>query len=427
MFRENPFFAYLDESKTKGSIWWIVITYVVVSGLWILFSDRIIAAFFTDPAQRLLWSIIKGWLFVVVTGLLLFALISRLTSHMRRGHQTLLATSPIGITIIAPDGKIAIANWRAEEILNLPRKEITQVTYNAPAWHITDISGGPLAPEEVPFARVMATGKPVFDMQLQIQPAGAKAKKISVNAAPVIDKRGRIECVIVVFMDITERLRIEDELRETIREKDRLLHELNHRVNNNLQLISNLVSLQSKSVHDRNAIALLEENQNRIRSIALVQEKLYLTKGISSIKLSDYIADLAQSIMRTFHAQERGIRLRLDVENVELEMEPAVTVGLIINEVVSNSLTHAFPDGRQGEIWISLHCHDTDVVELDIGDNGVGIPEGIDPRKTGTLGMRLLFSLAEKQLEGSIELIRKRGTMYRIRFRNVPASSLTGR
>ena len=212
----------------------------------------------------------------------------------------------------------------------------------------------------------------------------------------------------------------------SLQEKETLLKEVYHRVKNNLQVVTSLFDMQLARLPEGQAHTALRDAADRVGAMALVHEKLYLTKGISSIRLSDYISDLAHSIMLTFHAQERGISLRLDVEDVELEMERAITCGLIINEVVSNSLTHAFPDGRNGEIWISLHSHDRDTVELDIGDNGVGIPDGVDPRKTGTLGMRLIFSLAEEQMEGSIELVRGRGTTYRIRFKNAPVTSLTG-
>lgn len=145
-----------------------------------------------------------------------------------------------------------------------------------------------------------------------------------------------------------EQQEAEKKLHASIKEKDFLLQELNHRVNNNLQLISNMLSLQRRYIRDKNDIALIDENQNRIRSIALVHEKLYLTRGFSTIDLSTYISDLANSIFRSFVTEKSDIKLKVDVENIPMEIERAVTCGLIINELLSNSLKYAFPDGRGG-------------------------------------------------------------------------------
>lgn len=240
------------------------------------------------------------------------------------------------------------------------------------------------------------------------------------------DEKGEFKQAHCIFTDITERKESEEKLRDSLKEKDILLQELNHRVNNNLQLISNLLSLQRRYIIDKADISLFDENQNRIRSIALVHEKLYLSKGFSTINLSAYISDLASSIFHSFMTEEGVIKLKIDVEDIPMEIERAVTCGLIINELLSNSLKYAFPDEREGEVMISLHKAGKDSIELAVGNNGVGIPDGIDPRTAKTLGMQLVYILAEKQLDGFIELDRKNGTTFKITFKYVPVELPVG-
>jgi len=207
------------------------------------------------------------------------------------------------------------------------------------------------------------------------------------------------------------------ELRLSIKEKELLLRELNHRVNNNLQLIINLTSLQRKFINDEKDAAIFDENQRRIKSIAMIHEKLYLKKGIFNIKFSEYIKDLARSIFNSFVPFDRLLDLKVDVEDVKLDIERSVTCGLIINEVISNAIKYAFSGRARGEILISLHKRGEDDIELILSDNGIGMPYDIDLREPRSLGMKLIYDLAEKQLDGRITLDRSGGTTFRIVFK----------
>jgi two-component sensor histidine kinase len=209
------------------------------------------------------------------------------------------------------------------------------------------------------------------------------------------------------------------ELMEAVKEKEFLLRELNHRVNNNLQLISSLLTLQGKYTHDKNADSVLLDCKNRIRSIGLVHEKLYLIKGVTNIDLREYISELVRNIFNSLVDKSSGIKLIVDVENLALDVERSIICGLIINELVSNSLKYAFTDKRNAEILISLHAHDNGMVEMVYRDNGVGIPAHVDIATTKTLGLQLIMVMAQRQLESTVELKRDHGTVFRFVFKAV--------
>jgi len=232
------------------------------------------------------------------------------------------------------------------------------------------------------------------------------------------DANGLITGILGVSRDITERKKAEDRIKASLEEKEVLLREIHHRVKNNIQVISSLLRLQSHYIKDKKYKEMLKESQNRIKSMALVHEKLYQSESLASINFKDYIETLVRTLFRAYRTSTDRIDLNLEVEDVSLDIDTAIPCGLIINELVSNALEHAFPDSREGEITISLHPVNS-FIELAVSDNGVGLPEGFDFRTTETLGLHLVTLLAENQLEGEINVDQSRGTSFRIRFKKV--------
>jgi two-component sensor histidine kinase len=162
---------------------------------------------------------------------------------------------------------------------------------------------------------------------------------------------------------------------------------------------------------------MLRESQNRIRTMALIHENLYQSEDLSHINFPEYIRTLTYGLVRSYKEGTQQVSLTFDIDNVNLGVDAAIPCGLIINELVTNSLKHAFPHGRRGEIAVS--CHSTGgAIEFSVRDNGVGIPEGVDFRNSGSLGLHLVTILAEDQLNGRITLSRKRGTEFCITFRS---------
>ena len=229
----------------------------------------------------------------------------------------------------------------------------------------------------------------------------------------------RVANYIGTITDITERKHAEEQLKESLREKEILLREIHHRVKNNMQVISSLLMLQEELSEDEKVIEMLKDSQNRIISMALIHEKLYRSENFSRIDLKEYIDDLVSGLFQSYGISEDKVALNINAENVLLGIDSAIPCGLIINELVSNSLKHAFPEYESGEINILIHSTDEDMIELSIGDNGIGIPEDLDFRKTESLGLRIVNVLVDNQLHGEITLNRARGTEFKIQFRGI--------
>jgi two-component sensor histidine kinase len=213
---------------------------------------------------------------------------------------------------------------------------------------------------------------------------------------------------------IRARDRAEEQIKASLKEKEVLLKEIHHRVKNNLQVVSSLLNLQSGYIRDKEALEMFKESQNRVKSMALIHEKLYQSKDLSRVNFADYIQILLAHLFYSYAINSRTITLKINVGDVLLGIETAIPCGLIINELVSNSLKHAFPAGKQGEIRIDLHS-DNNRFRLIVGDTGVGFPKDLDFRNTGTLGLELVDTLTD-QLGGTIELHSNGGTECKIIF-----------
>ena len=235
-----------------------------------------------------------------------------------------------------------------------------------------------------------------------------------VVSAGLIEYKGR-PAGVASFLDITENKKVEGQLRNSLAEKEVLLKEVHHRVKNNMQIISTLLDLQSETIIDEEALRAFRESQDRIRAMALVHEKLYQSADFSSIDLGEYIEKLANVLFNSYMADSERITLKVDVRHIPLEIDKAIPCGLIINELLSNALKHAFPDGRKGEISIRFDVEEDDRITLTVADNGVGMPEGVDPAHSRTLGLQLVSMLA-RQLRGEISLELTAGTVFTIRF-----------
>ncbi|MBI3518344.1 MAG: PAS domain S-box protein [Bacteroidetes bacterium] len=217
-----------------------------------------------------------------------------------------------------------------------------------------------------------------------------------------------------IGFDITENKINEEKITQSLKEKDILLKEVHHRVKNNMQVISSILNLQSSYVKDTYALNLLKECQNRIKSMAFIHESLYQTKNFESVNFSEYVTTLSKNLVHTYSINTKKIKLILTLDNLFLSLDASIPCGLIINEIISNSLKYAFPDNRDGIIFVTLRVN-KNKVKIEVGDNGVGIPENIDVKNTQTLGLQLVDTLIE-QLNGTFKLIRKNGTIFSIEF-----------
>jgi len=229
-----------------------------------------------------------------------------------------------------------------------------------------------------------------------------------------IDYRTRL-AIQGSVLDVTERRKAEDRLQASLREKEVLLQEIHHRVKNNMQVISSLLNLQSKHLTDPVAVEMFRECQHRIRTMALVHESLYKSSDLSKIEFGSYLRSLASHLLHFNEVDTRRIRLETALEEVYLDIQTAIPSGLIANELLSNAMKHAFPGKRSGTIELALRPLPEGSYLLSVKDDGIGFPEGIDARKTESLGLQIVSSLID-QVDGRLEILREKGTEFRIVF-----------
>ena len=221
-------------------------------------------------------------------------------------------------------------------------------------------------------------------------------------------------CVSFV-LDLTWRKQAEAQIRESLREKEVLLQEIHHRVKNNLQVISSLLDLQSQHIEEQATLELFRESCNRIRAMALVHEALYKFKDFAKINFAEYIENLVSYLFPAYGVNVENINLELNLDEVTLKLDTAIPCGLIINELVSNALKHAFPNKAKGIIYIDLHFGEDKYYTLTIRDNGIGLPCNWEVKAVNSLGLKLVEILA-KQLEGTLQVNSHFGTEFSLRF-----------
>ena len=255
-------------------------------------------------------------------------------------------------------------------------------------------------------------------VELQLQRKDGSALDVSLNVSSVRDEKGYIIRSRLVWRDITERKHFEEQIKASLKEKEVLLGEIHHRVKNNMQVIISMLRLQSANIKDKKYADMFKESQNRIKSMSLIHDKLYQSKGFANIDLGEYVNSLINGLFITYRVDPNKIRLNMEIKDVLLGFENFIPCGLIINELVSNSLKYAFPEGREGEISIALGKINENEIKLTVSDDGIGLPEDLDIRNTESMGLQLVMLLAEYQLKGKIEWNRTGGTGYHIKFKS---------
>lgn len=230
----------------------------------------------------------------------------------------------------------------------------------------------------------------------------------------LIEREDDILYVLVIASDITEIKKFETELKNSIKEKEVLLKEIHHRVKNNMQIISSLMNIQTRYLDDEESINVLKESQNRVKSMSMIHEKLYRSKKFDKVYFAEYIENLVGDLFYSYSIEKGKIRPVLEIEDVKLNIETSVPLGLIITELISNCLKYAFPDSMKGILFVSLKKLG-EYYELIISDNGIGFPETIEFKNTDSLGLQLVNSLTD-QIDGEIDLNTNNGTEFRIVF-----------
>lgn len=233
------------------------------------------------------------------------------------------------------------------------------------------------------------------------------------SSSTIKDPKGGSQGSMGVSRDITERKIIEEKVKDSLKEKEVLLQEVHHRVKNNLQVISSILSLQSNYVKDEKTLEILEESQNRIKSMSYIHETLYQTTDFSSIEFSNYLNTLASNLIHSYSYSVSIVKLVSDYDEIYLTIDQAIPCGLIVNELVSNAMKYAF-EGKNGEVYLSIK-ESKGKIHLRVADNGKGLPKDFKYKESDSLGLQLVYSLID-QLDASLELKADNGTDFLITF-----------
>lgn len=238
--------------------------------------------------------------------------------------------------------------------------------------------------------------------------------EVSLSLRPIRNSQSEIIGVVAVARDITDGM-VAERLKASLREKELLLKEVHHRVKNNLQVISSLLSLQARHVVDPRALEMFKESQNRVRSIALFHEKLYQSKDLGHVGAAEYLNTLIANLLDAYGAKSTAVALEVEPQDILLDLDVAIPLGLVLNELISNALKHAFPNGRRGQIRVRLGGSNIDRYRLVVSDDGIGFPADLDFRNAPSLGLQLVCTLVG-QLAGTIELVDAPGTTFNVTF-----------
>ncbi|MGB9980057.1 histidine kinase dimerization/phosphoacceptor domain -containing protein [Methanobacterium sp.] len=255
-----------------------------------------------------------------------------------------------------------------------------------------------------------------------------------VTASPIKDNSGKILGSVHVARDITKRKEMEDQIKKSLEEREMLIKETHHRVKNNLMVISSLLRLQSRYIKDKETKDIFTESQNRARSMAIIHEKLYQTEDLKKIDFGDYIQKLSLELFRTYSDKSRSIALNFEIENHTLDIDTAIPLGLIVNELISNSLKHAFPtvygsesinekfssvedkDIKDKQINVKFVKNNGEYI-FEVKDNGIGLPDDFNVEESASLGLRLVNSLVD-QIHAQMIFDRINGTRFTIKFKD---------
>jgi PAS domain S-box-containing protein len=242
---------------------------------------------------------------------------------------------------------------------------------------------------------------------------GGARRCFDIRQYPYFNSRSEVTHCVLVAVDITERKSSVETTQATLKEKEVLLKEVHHRVKNNLQVITSLLNLQLNVITNKETRELIRESQNRVRSMALIHEKLYQAENVGQIDLEDYLRSLTRDLFRSYGVG--GVNLKLEVEEIKVDVDTAIPCGLIVNELVSNALKYAFPLGKEGQVHLKVAKVSRQQAAMSVSDNGIGLPGELAGYSSNTLGFQLVHMLV-KQLRGTLDVVRNGGTTFMITF-----------
>lgn len=330
--------------------------------------------------------------------------------HPELEFKDFLEAAPDAMVVVGSNGEIVLVNTQAEKLFGYTRQELLHQKleiliparfHSAHLRHRTKYSAEPVV-------RPMGSALELFGLR-----KNGKEFPLEVSLSPVKTQRGSF--TLSAIRDISERKLIEDRVRASLHEKEILLKEVHHRVKNNLQVISSILNLQNERVTDERVKAILNDTRSRVKSIALVHERLYQSSDLVNIDFDEYVKVLVSDLFQSYGVDPERIKLTIEAEPASFDVDRMVNCGLIVSELVSNSLKYAFPENRTGEIKIQLKVSQDNIVHLLVADNGIGANIEALSEKSKSLGLVLVRGLA-RELGGRFETENDKGMKAHITF-----------
>ncbi|MEZ5832030.1 MAG: PAS domain S-box protein [Dongiaceae bacterium] len=330
--------------------------------------------------------------------------------RMEERFRLVVEAAPNAMVMISSAGRIEMVNAQAEEVFGYARQEmlgrpVEMLVPERFRGHHPNLRGSFLAD---PRARPMGAGRDLFGLRKD-----GSEFPVEIGLNPIETEEGQM--VLSAIVDISDRKQKEERIQVALKEKDVLLGEVHHRVKNNLQIVHSLLDLQSSRISDRVALDMLRDSQNRIRSMGLIHQTLYQSKDFAKVDFRHFLDSLVPMLVASYDVNPDRITLSVEAAQVLLPIQSAIPCGLVVNELISNALKHAFPGDRRGGITVRLLAEPAGKATLHVADDGVGIPEGIDMANSGTLGLQLVALLAD-QLMGTISWRRSNPTEFVLSF-----------
>jgi PAS domain S-box-containing protein len=264
--------------------------------------------------------------------------------------------------------------------------------------------------------KIIRTGESVVGKQEKETYKDGGLRYVLTTKLPLFDYQNHIIGTFGISKDIDQLVRTDEELKDALQKKGQLLQEAHHRIKGNLETISSLLFLEAERLNDETAKRALAESRGRVQTIAIIHRMLSRSASDSALVNCNYLSELVQMLMRAHQPIANNIKQDCEIQNIQLSFDAAVNCGLVVNELVSNSLRHAFPDRRPGAIRVCLQLGQDNAVFLVVADDGIGLPAQIDPATTNSLGLELVYRWATKGLGGTLEVNRQNGTIFKIRF-----------
>ncbi|WP_206756845.1 PAS domain S-box protein, partial [Planktothrix sp. FACHB-1355] len=322
------------------------------------------------------------------------------------------------VGLLSPDGILLEVNQSALDFGGLQRSDVVGRPYWEAQWWAISAA----TQNELKNAIARAAMGEFVRYEVNLQGAGNTLATIDFSIKPVKDERGKVIMLIAEGRDISDRKQAEELIKASLIEKEVLLREIHHRVKNNMQIIYSLLRMQARRTSDDRIAAILKDSQDRIKSMALVHEKLYRSQDLSEIDLEEYVQSLAASLFSSYGVSG-NIVIESKINQFFLDIDTAIPCGLILNELISNSLKYAFPGNAQGKIEVEFYVEENKNNVLIFKDNGIGLPADFDIETATSLGLKLVKRLVS-QLDGTIDIDTSNGTQFRIAFAGGKGSCL---